>query len=268
MKFSFACLLVATSAFSLHSPTVSPTASRRPACVALLQEEAGAAAAAAAAGCEWEIRLATEDELPAVAELQLDVFAEPGETPVLLPMLAGLFEARQRGVRLGMRQRLTAELVTRLQKGSQILVAVPVGADASSSVGLVEPDGSYAELGPPMLGTVDLSTQEMQLPTHALAEGCYLSHMAVAEPARRRGIARSLMQRASALAAASGEEGIWLHVEKDNAAAVSLYESEGFVAKPEVPPYVGFTQALNLAHREPMLLYMDLAAVGAQGVNE
>ena len=67
----------------------------------------------------------------------------------------------------------------------------------------------------------------------------------------------------AALAAASGEEGIWLHVEKDNAAAVSLYETEGFVAKPEVPPYVGFTQALNLAHREPMLLYMDLAAVGA-----
>lgn len=101
-----------------------------------------------------------------------------------------------------------------------------------------------------LLGTVDLSIQELQLPSHAIAGGLYLSHMAVAAEARRRGIGRELLREASACAARRGEECIYLHVEPQNAAAIGLYEASGFDRQRDgVAPFAGFTLALNLQDR-------------------
>jgi ribosomal protein S18 acetylase RimI-like enzyme len=100
-----------------------------------------------------------------------------------------------------------------------------------------------------LLGTVDVSVQEMTLPTHAVAGGLYLSHMAVAERARRRGIGRELLRAARECAARRGEDCLYLHVEPANDAAIGLYESAGYVKLADVAPYASFTRALKLQER-------------------
>lgn len=134
------------------------------------------------------VRPAAFHELDDVAVLQLDTFSPEPDAPPLLPMLQTLYEANQRAARAGMRSRLAKDLETRALKGSDILVAVQDELDddgKEASCGEVDEAGQYVERGAPLLGTVDLSTQEIQLPTHALASGLYLSHMAVASFARR-----------------------------------------------------------------------------------
>ena len=69
-----------------------------------------------------------------------------------------------------------------------------------------------------------------------------------------------LLRAAEAEAAQNGYEGIYLHVEMSNSAAMSLYESGGYTKKPDTPPYQGFTRALNLEHRDPVLMYRALQA--------
>ena len=101
--------------------------------------------------------------------------------------------------------------------------------------------------------------QEMKLPTHAIAGGLYLSHMAVAVNARRRGIARALLEAASASALRRDESSLWLHVEPANDAAIALYESGGYRKQPDGAPYTGFTTALHLQNRA-VLYQKDLLA--------
>lgn len=115
-----------------------------------------------------------------------------------------------------------------------------------------------------LLGTVDLSIQEMLLPTHAVAGGLYLSHMAVAERARRRGVGRALLQAATACAERRGEECVYLHVEPGNAAAVRLYETSGYRKQADVPPYASFTRALNLQNRAVLYCRRGLAEAAAE----
>ena len=132
------------------------------------------------------LRLAEAHELEQVAALQMDIFAPEDDPPAMPALIQGLFEANQRAARAGMRKRLTDELITRVDKGSDIITAVAEGeGDASMHAGDTA-NGLYTEPGPPLLGAVDVSCQEMMLPTHAIAGGLYLSHMAVAESARPR----------------------------------------------------------------------------------
>ena len=218
------------------------------------------------------LRVAQPHELSLVAQLQLDIFAEPlQEAPAVLPMLKGFFESSQRNARAGMLTRLTDELQKRVAKGSEILIAFDEdedeGAVGEAAGGVIDASGQYIEPGRPcashhkfephlsppprppptcvrhlysrnrrLLGTVDLSIQEMQLPTHAVAGGLYLSHMAVAETARRRGIARALLRAASACAESRSEDCIYLHVEPANEAAISLYESSGYIKQADRAP--------------------------------
>lgn len=229
---------------------------RSTALVAFLAIGSAGALSAAPALSGVQLRVVAPADLPRVAALQLDVFVPPPEAPALLPMLAQIFEANQRATRVGMRERLTAELETRLSKGSEMFLVETDAAEPAT--GLVE-GGTYVEPGLPLLGTVDLSIQEMQLPTHGIAEGLYLSHMAVETSARRRGHGRRLLAAASESAASRGALGIYLHVERSNEAAIALYEQEGYVRQPESPMYVAFTRALNLEHREPLLFHKRLA---------
>eukprot|EP00965_Chrysotila_dentata_P049271 1633286-Pleurochrysis_carterae.AAC.1 len=201
------------------------------------------------------IRKASHDELHDVAALQLEVFSPPPATPQLLPVFASLFEANQRTARREMQKRLTADLQKRVERGSTFFVAVTLGTDMDAHfVG-----GQYEEPNELLVvGAVDLSTQEMELPTHSLCDGMYLSHMAVSPGFRQRGLGRRLLLAAEAEACQNEAEGIYLHVEPNNEPAIRLYESTGFTSKPNSAVYATFTRALDLVSRNPVVMYKPL----------
>ena len=99
------------------------------------------------------VRRAMDEELEAVAEIQLNVFAPEPDPPPLLPVLASIFKSNQESARRMMRTRLTRDLRTRVEKGSHILVAASPSEPRGIIVG-----GQYEESGElTLLGTVDLS---------------------------------------------------------------------------------------------------------------
>jgi ribosomal-protein-alanine N-acetyltransferase len=59
-------------------------------------------------------------------------------------------------------------------------------------------------------------------------DDCEILSLAVGSPHRRRGIARSLLQQATAMAAAAGASRLFLEVAEDNWAARRLYATLGF----------------------------------------
>ena len=83
-----------------------------------------------------------------------------------------------------------------------------------------------------VVGAVDLSNHEFDLSSAwraAYASNCsYLSDMAVERAFRRLGIGARLLTDAVRLAREEGRGDVFLHVEEDNAPAVSMYEREGF----------------------------------------
>ena len=181
-----------------------------------------------------------------MARLQLDTFdpepevAEPAK-PSLLGSLLGGSKSGAGGGRAARAERLAVELEERVSKGSDIwVVSAPEGGS--------------------ILGTADLSEQELLLPTHGLdPDSLYLSSMAV-DPGRRRcGIGKELMLAALDRAADRGADGVWLHVERSNLPAIALYESGGFKKQPESHMNAAFTSALNLQQKEPLLYYKSLA---------
>lgn len=184
-----------------------------------------------------EIRLVTQCEIDEVAALQLEVFARPPPMPPLMPFLADMYAKQQAEVRLRMRVRLAAELKERVERGSNIFV-VSLGKDACE-----------------IIGTVDLSSHEMELPTHSLCEGLYMSTLAVDPEYRNRGLGRALLGAVEAEAAKRGATGIYLHVEAANSGARALYESTGYAKQPDTPMHVAFTKAVTKVHLEPLLMF-------------
>jgi ribosomal-protein-alanine N-acetyltransferase len=59
----------------------------------------------------------------------------------------------------------------------------------------------------------------------------YIQTIEVHPGSRRRGIAADLLNHAEDSARAAGAVAIWLHVDQENAAAISLYESRGYARK-------------------------------------
>lgn len=253
-------LLVTFSTLAVNAYQRSPPA--RPRAAAVRASVTAVAGERLATGMQMaegiDVRVASRDELDLVARLQLDVFVPFAQKPVLLPVLNGLFEANQRSVRVGMRRRLCDDIGTRVDKGSDILVAA-VAADQAPPLpdqgGL---DGFYSEADVRLLGTVDISVQEMDLPTHLLSDGLYLSHMAVDPAFRRLGLGVKLLTAAEDAARSRGAQGIYLHVERSNAGARKLYEQCGYLQRPENAVNLGFTTALKVMHRDVVLLYKEV----------
>lgn len=232
-----------------------------------------------------------------MAALQIEVFVPEADPMPLIPMAAmlqQLFVANQQQQRRAMVLRLANDLRTRVEKGSDLLVAA-VPLDPPQPDEELAAIGQYGEVGVQLLGTVDLSSQELQLPTHSLVGGLYLSHMAVAplfrrqvsarfpqfsltdQPASARprgvwvpsliarfhllaqGLGRQLLQAAEAAAIERDAEGIFLHVEPSNEAAISLYQQAGFSQQsPRDPAVVSFMKALKLEARQPLLMFKEL----------
>lgn len=204
--------------------------------------------------CAIQIRKTTPEELVHVAQLQLDVFVPmPEPPPDLVTCLASLYEANMIENRKSMRARLLAELNRRLSKGATILVAIEAPGASESQTATAEGSTSRDVEGPQLasniVGTIDISSHEIALKTHAVSDGLYVSHMAVAPLARRRGIARDLLRTVSEAAQAQGRDRLYLHVEPHNVAAVELYKSDGYLRQPDVPLFTDFTRALNLQDR-------------------
>jgi ribosomal-protein-alanine N-acetyltransferase len=76
--------------------------------------------------------------------------------------------------------------------------------------------------------------------------------LAVAPPARGRGIGRALMQAAAAHAARSGADALFLEVGTDNPAALALYGTLGFVRVGMRKAYYGAGDALVLKAALPL----------------
>lgn len=195
------------------------------------------------------LRLAGTDDLAAVARLQIDTFDPEPQASAAIDTKPSLFDSLFRAptsrgdARTARADRLALELAERVAKGSDIW--------------LVEEEEPADNQNP--LGTADLSDQELLLPTHGLdPDSLYLSAMAVAPAVRRSGIGLKLLKAALDRATDRGAEGVWLHVERSNAAAIALYERCGFVRQPDSPRLAAFTNALHLQQKEPMLYYKQL----------
>ena len=89
--------------------------------------------------------------------------------------------------------------------------------------------------------------------------GCwYVDALAVSEPARRRGVARALLDDAARLARAGGAVGVALDTGLENIAAQALYEACGFERRAERPaPDTAAARAVGGAGF--VSYYLDLA---------
>lgn len=176
-----------------------------------------------------------EADLANVARILLDTFDPvPDEPAKPSNMFGSLFgggggeSSRERRS-----ERLAVELAERVAKGSDIHI-------------LEDADGT-------LLGSCDLSEQEMKSPFHPIAEGLYLSNLAVRAGWRRLGCARELLEAVDARAEERHAECIWMWVERSNVGMTTLATSCGYYKCGSSPMYDAFRNALDLGQEEPVL---------------
>ena len=94
----------------------------------------------------------------------------------------------------------------------------------------------------------DLSSEELQLPTHQLnTDGLYVCALSVVEKARRRGVGKALMGAAEEIGRAQGCSFLLLHVELSALGPLALYQDTlGYEILPAIKENMEFTSAINL----------------------
>ena len=99
---------------------------------------------------------------------------------------------------------------------------------------------------------------------HTESSRFYITEVAVAKAARRRGIARTMMEAVEVHAAEKGVESLFLHVDENNDSALRLYLKNGFKLRKECMESYNFAAALGLlsgsfANTHHLLMVKDLA---------
>lgn len=104
------------------------------------------------------------------------------------------------------------------------------------------------EDGKKLVGVMEASMSELELPTHSLGtrEGIYCTALAVHPQHRRAGIATKLIDTAEAEARLVAASALMLHVDRDNLEAIRFYETCGFSKAKNEPRYRQFAVALAL----------------------
>ena len=78
----------------------------------------------------------------------------------------------------------------------------------------------------------------------------YIQTIEVLPECRRTGVASELMRLLEQAAEEAGAELIWLHVDQDNAAAIRLYESHGYLQKGREENYYPRSRAALIYSKE------------------
>ncbi|GKY94586.1 hypothetical protein MPSEU_000424200 [Mayamaea pseudoterrestris] len=91
----------------------------------------------------------------------------------------------------------------------------------------------------------------------------YITEVAVNPLVRRQGVGIKLLKAIDKISEANGVESLYLHVEVNNGAAISLYKKAGYRSVGDDPMYLEFTTSLNLhpeatRGRKHHLLYKHL----------
>jgi GNAT superfamily N-acetyltransferase len=154
------------------------------------------------------VRLAKQGDLAAIGKLHLDGFI-PDDMPSL-PLPIFMLQIQEN--RVYKLEKFMENVLERYCDGSDFCIA-------ETENGIV-------------LGAVDISDKEMKSAAHNITEGLYLSSMVVDPAYRRLGIASELLQAAENQAVARGAACMWLFVQKDNDAAMALYERHGYEKQP------------------------------------
>jgi ribosomal-protein-alanine N-acetyltransferase len=74
----------------------------------------------------------------------------------------------------------------------------------------------------------------------------YIQTLEVSHEHRRQGIGLELLRRIESSARAAGAAQIWLHVDKENTAALRLYHAEGYVQRGTHAHYYGRTRDAHI----------------------
>jgi ribosomal-protein-alanine N-acetyltransferase len=93
--------------------------------------------------------------------------------------------------------------------------------------------GELAKPSSICLGAIDTELKELvgYLIISRYVDAWHVMNVAVADPYRRRGVARGLMERLFEVTARDGRRGYTLEVRVSNEAAIRLYEGLGFKAR-------------------------------------
>lgn len=86
----------------------------------------------------------------------------------------------------------------------------------------------------------------------------YIQTIEISPQYRRRGIGLELLRRIEASARGAGALQIWLHVEKQNDAAIRLYQAEGYKEQGTHPHYYG-------GKRDALIYCKHLSAIAGVG---
>ncbi len=126
---------------------------------------------------------------------------------------------------------------------SRAMMRDVVGAHGATILVACEADGGVES----MLG---FCAVQMEVAEQSLLYG-YVATLDVAETARGRGVGRALMTAAEQEVGRAGAKAMWLHVYSGNAAAIALYERQGYLRVGQEAAFYGAGFSA-LVYRKPL----------------